>query len=123
VISYRRLRALGASRHVIDAAVRRGDLIRLRRGWYGLPSLDEATRAAARAGGIVTCVSLLAARGVWVVPHRDAPHIAVPAHASGRLIRPGVIRHWTAAAGVADSAHPWDDVVGALRHYALCFGT
>ena len=118
--SYRQLLALGATRRSLDRAVRRGDLLRLRVGWYGLPSVDHATRAAVRAGGVVSCITLLGAKGVWVPPYGGLPHVALPRHASGRFRGQGVIVHWTASEGPRlDGA---DLVPAAIRQASRCFG-
>lgn len=70
------LRAAGASRHAIAAAVRSGTIDRVREGVYCLPRLQPVRRAAVAHGGIVSCVSAAEAAGLWVVEHGGV-HVAV----------------------------------------------
>ncbi|WP_378146071.1 endonuclease domain-containing protein [Cnuibacter sp. UC19_7] len=62
----------------IDAAIRRGDLTRIRKGWVALENADSAAVAAIRAGGRLSCLSLLARSGVWVL-HDDSIHLRTTA--------------------------------------------
>ena len=57
------------ARHITDA-VRAGDLLRLRRGWYALPGTPRAVVEAVRIGGRVTCTSALALEGVFAFESR-----------------------------------------------------
>ena len=116
----RDLLARGASARTLTAAVRRGDVIRPRHGWYALPSLDVATITAVRAGGVVSCVTLLDALGVWVPPRSGPPHIAVPRNAAGRHSTRGMVVHWSGEAAALRSMR--DSVPGALRNVARCCG-
>ncbi|MBT0565994.1 hypothetical protein [Williamsia sp. CHRR-6] len=64
----------------IRAAIRDGHLVRLRRGWYATPEADPDTVAAVRAGGVLACVSALAAHGLWIPPGHDRLHIRFSRH-------------------------------------------
>ena len=96
VASTRQLRSR-VTAATLRAAVQSGAIIRLRRGTYACPHLDEATAHAARIGGALTCVSVLAAAGVWAGSRADQElvHVQVPPTHSGR---PSVARlHWEIA--------------------------
>ncbi|MFJ4223572.1 type IV toxin-antitoxin system AbiEi family antitoxin domain-containing protein [Microbacterium sp. NPDC089695] len=60
------LLSTGMSSHSITAAVRRGTLIRIRRGLYAIAGTPSAIIDAVRIGGRLTCVTLLHAIGVFV---------------------------------------------------------
>lgn len=84
----------GASRHRIEAAVRRGLAVRLRRGWVAVPDADPDVVAAARAGVVLTCVTAAERHGLWVM-RDDSRHVAAPAHA-GHVAVSGAVVHWAA---------------------------
>lgn len=48
---------------------------RIRQGIYGLPSAEPVLRAAAAHGGMLTCVSLLHLKGVWLLDPVREPHV------------------------------------------------
>lgn len=75
------LRAQGLSRREIDAALSRGDIVRLRRGLYCDRHLHPQLARAAKLGGTLTCVSALRLFGVWVPP---AQGLHVRLHADAR---------------------------------------
>jgi very-short-patch-repair endonuclease len=64
--------------HVITTAVRRGELVRLRRGRYGLPSVDEHRREAHRRSAVLSHLSAAAAHGWAVAWPPDQPWVTVP---------------------------------------------
>lgn len=69
---------LGHTQTTIRAAIGRTELIRVRKGWYCLPTLSREYQAAARVGGRLTCVSLAESMGLWIP--KDAArdlHVAV----------------------------------------------
>lgn len=77
---------LGHTSHALTAAVRGGDLVRIRKGHYGLIS-ESAAHAAYRAGGHLAGLSALRALGVWVPRGSHPLEIAVRPNTS-RLRRP-----------------------------------
>jgi len=93
VYATRTLRGRGVTRAQLDRAVRRGDLARVRRGWYAAPGADPALVTAVRAGGRLSCVTLLRRHGAWTLDD-GMVHVRVP---RGREVRPGptVRLHWT----------------------------
>ena len=91
--------AAGASRYAIDAAVERGDLVRVRRGWVAASDADPMLIAAAKKGVVLTCLTQVARLGLWRVDDSHA-HVAAPPHAgrvdvSARVHweRPAIPRH------------------------------
>ena len=51
----------------IASAVKRGTIVRVRRGIYCTPDEHDAVQRAVRIGGALTCVSELRRRGIWVL--------------------------------------------------------
>lgn len=64
------LLARGCTAESLAIAARSGEIVRVRRGLYALPETAHATLQAVRIGGRLTCVSALAAAGVWVEDSR-----------------------------------------------------
>jgi len=111
----RELVALGHAPHSLTEAVRSGQLLRLRKGYYALPELPAAAAAAERVGGTLAGISALEARGVWV-PNRVHPLVvAVPPNAH-HLRSPTNARR---ALGVREVELHWDaEVVHRFPPYA-----
>lgn len=80
VARVRRVTDAGISRHRIDRAVARGDVLRVRKGWLAAPGADAHLVAVARAGVVLTCVTQARRLGLWVLDE-DRPHVAAPPHA------------------------------------------
>ncbi|MBJ7287880.1 MAG: type IV toxin-antitoxin system AbiEi family antitoxin domain-containing protein [Williamsia sp.] len=66
---------LGATESQIRRAVRVGDLVRLRPGWYARSDADPTVVTAVRAGGVLGCVSALRAHGAWIAPGHGGVHV------------------------------------------------
>lgn len=133
VLTLRQLEALGYDQVGRRAAIRAGELERLRNGWFAVPgTADDLTRAV-RLGGKVTCTSGLRLLGLWTMP--DALlHVSVKVNAA-RLRspddrraswvageHPDVRLHWN---GLQVSSHPdspIDDLMPALAHHIVCAG-
>jgi very-short-patch-repair endonuclease len=124
------LRSAGMNNAGIAAAVAGGHLIRARRDHYVTGDVPDAIVRAVRVGGRLTCVSLLALAGVFVLRH-DALHVHMP-HTASRMRSPhdrfrplevkrqrGVRLHWLP---LVDD--PGQDatvsVIDALVHATLC---
>jgi len=87
------LEAAGIRRIQIDAAVREGRLIRVRRGPYCTPDVDRDERRAVTIGGQLACVSELRRRGIWVLgDHRL--HVQVRPNAARLRAHDDVVIHW-----------------------------
>lgn len=107
-----RLQADGHSRHYIRLARARGIVRSVRQDWIATHDAEAELVAAARAGVVLTCVTLARRLGLWVLSG-DVPHVAVAPHAAGR--RPELLRvHW---AEPVVPRHP--DAVEDSLHNAL----
>jgi very-short-patch-repair endonuclease len=88
------LQSQGYTQRQIARAVRDGHLIRVRRGHFVLPGLPAPVLSAAELGTRLDCLSLLAARGVFVL-HTQPLHVQVDPLASRRPHPVGAVRrHW-----------------------------
>ncbi|MBN9153469.1 MAG: DUF559 domain-containing protein [Microbacterium sp.] len=88
------LRAQGCPRRAIEGAVAAGALIRPRKGWVASRDADPEVVAAARIGGVLTCVTQARRLGLWVA-HEQGAHIAAPAHGHVGDAREGTRIHWS----------------------------
>lgn len=86
------LRDAGYGDHAIRRAVREGSLIRVRRSWLVSPRCSPDRRAAATAGGRITCVTAARELGLWI-PEATGTHIAVASTAS-RITGDDLDVHW-----------------------------
>ena len=94
----------GISARMVAQAVGRGDLVRVRRGWYAVA--DTPVVRALRAGGAAGCITGAALHGCWAAADTRL-HVAVLNHArtindpdSGRPLHSAgdrLVVHWTAA--------------------------
>lgn len=117
-LSYAALRSAGVPRRQIDAAVARGALIRVRRGTYVPADCPRPFLLAAREGGRLDCLSLLAASGVFVL-EATATHVQMD-YGSTRIPvrRDGLQRHWRCTTAARDAlAAP---LVEALAQACRC---
>lgn len=117
-LSARTLKAHGLSRRQIEAHVRDGRLLRVRRDRYLPATTPNDVIRAARLGGRVDCVSLLSLLGVFVLNHRDL-HIQVTVGASRLPPRlAGVRCHWRPTDAGSDDVHA--DLIEALAQACRC---
>ena len=95
-MTYAELRRRGASRRQIDEATAGGRLIRVRKGTYISGGCQPAILTAARNGGRLDCVSLLALLKVFVL-HPGAMHVQMD-YGSTRIPARSqqLVRHWRA---------------------------
>ncbi|GAB2640834.1 type IV toxin-antitoxin system AbiEi family antitoxin domain-containing protein [Gordonia jinhuaensis] len=118
VCSVRQLTRAGANRSNIESLVRRGELDRLRHGWYRGRVFDPDVAAAVSAGGALTCVSALRTHGVWVPGSDRTVSGTVHVRTSSRgLDSPRMCRSFGRAPAV-DAALDAPEV--ALRYAAKC---
>lgn len=116
------LRSRGATDADIRAAVRRGVLIRLRRGRYASPDVHPDVARAVAAGGRLTCHSALRLHGVWVLEDRLL-HVAVD-HGAKRTPAAGIRLHWRTPSATPPSS--WgtgsgsDKVLAAIDQLFHC---
>ncbi|MCZ4302544.1 endonuclease domain-containing protein [Microbacterium oxydans] len=71
----------GMTSREVTAAVRAGHLLRPRRNRYARPGIDRTVIEAVRAGGRLTCLSLLQVIGVFVLTNTTL-HVQVPRNSS-----------------------------------------
>jgi very-short-patch-repair endonuclease len=107
VAATRELLARGHTEARIWRAAREGDITRVRKGWYAIPSLHQDILAALRVGGRLACVSAAKLSGLWI-PDEPALHVAVPETAS-RLRTPSNHRQRLAAHPDAGVVVHWSD--------------
>lgn len=101
------LQSGGFSRRLIESRRASGELIRIRRGLYGLPAAAGIFRQALSHNALITCLSAAATYALWTLAepsvfHLSHGHRATPpeALAHGRCLHP---RHpWLPVAGLAD---------------------
>lgn len=118
IASIAHLEVAGFRGDYVRGAWRRGSVVRVRRGWYALPTAHPLLVEAARVGGSLTCISGCALRGSWLPPGA-ALHVAVPNGSrhlknpiDGLPIRgsgPALVVHWSGPSGNTSSF-----VAGAL---------
>ncbi|PKI91495.1 DNA/RNA helicase [Actinomycetales bacterium SN12] len=87
------LRRLGVTTHQLRKARESGLILSVRRGWVALRNADRMLVAAARRGVVLSCITLAARRGLWVLDASE-PHVAAPPHAGHVSVSRGVI-HWS----------------------------
>lgn len=87
----RTLRRVGVSEKSIGRLISEGSLLRPRRGWVALPDVDPLLYEAARAGGVLTCVTRARRLGLWVLA-ADELHLAVDP--GGRAPSTSCRVHW-----------------------------
>lgn len=68
----------GNDQRDLRLAVESGGLVRVRHGWYAIPTADAQVRLAVGAGGSLSCLTVLQRRGVWC-PTIPGIHVR-PAH-------------------------------------------
>ncbi|MDY7542800.1 MULTISPECIES: hypothetical protein [unclassified Cryobacterium] len=84
------LRDRGWGDGVLRGAVLRGEIVRVRKGWYTVPWAPPSAVEAVRIGGRLTGLSALRSYGLWT-PQTRKLHVAVPVAARG-LRQPGDMR-------------------------------
>ena len=89
-----------ATRRSIQAAVRRGELIHVRRDRYLAADANEQFARAVRVGGRLTCLSLLALLGVFVLSNRDL-HV----HVDRGVEPPQVLARRRSSRGAGSTRH------------------
>jgi very-short-patch-repair endonuclease len=112
VASVGQLKRLGFGGPYVRAARRNGAVVRVRRGWYALPSVNPLVVAAATVGGSLTCVSGCQFYGAWLPPDAGL-HVAVPKRSrhlkhplNGLPVvgtAPGLTIHWSGPVGLGAS--------------------
>lgn len=112
------LRHLGVTTHQLRGARERGLIFSVRRGWVALRGADPMLVAAARRGVVLSCITLAARRGLWVLDASE-PHVAAPSHAGHVSVSKGVI-HWSRPLFPRDPDSCEDSLENALVLAARC---
>ena len=87
------LREAGITQHGLRQAIRHGALISVCRGWVARPDCDPMLIAAAKRGVVLSCVTLVARRGLWVSSN-ERVHVAAPPASGHAGASQGVV-HWS----------------------------
>lgn len=119
VASAAQLHTAGVTARDLRKAVADGDVLRVRKGWFALPGTSEAERLAVANGGVLSCVSALAAAGLWVI-RPDGVHIAVRRHTGSVRSRGSVTLHWRRWAGCGTTSASVDGIAASLLHLIMC---
>ncbi|MFS0712853.1 DUF559 domain-containing protein [Microbacterium sp. 2P01SA-2] len=113
--------AAGFPVRVIRDAVAAGGLRMVRRAWCASAGAPADLRAAASAGGRLSCVSLARRRGWWV-PDGIPPqhHVHLLPHASSPGVDTDCVAHWTRPLCPVARTDLQAGVEDALGHIAQC---
>ncbi|GAA2039032.1 type IV toxin-antitoxin system AbiEi family antitoxin domain-containing protein [Agromyces tropicus] len=113
------LRARGADARTIRRAVAVGEVVRVRPGVFACPSLPAPVMAALRHGGVLGCVSVARAHGLWVLPLDHIVHVSLPPHGHARPHAGcACVQHWNDLGPARTSV----DLVDALLQIRTCLG-
>lgn len=112
------LRRAGVTEHALRQARETGLIRSVRRGWVALRGADPMLVAAARRGVVLSCVTLAARKGLWVLDS-GTPHVAAPAKSGRAAVERGVI-HWSAPVFPRDPDLCEDSIENALVLVARC---
>lgn len=110
----------GVSQHQLERTTRRGEIHRVRRGWYAGASAPDAVVRAVRAGGALTSTSAARLFGLWVPPD-DRLHVSLARNSMGALPRMAgddVCVHWRREAG--PTVRAVEPLVEVLRQAVEC---
>ncbi|WP_435743477.1 endonuclease domain-containing protein [Microbacterium sp. PMB16] len=117
VVPVATLRVAGITRHVVNRAVERNELVRVRRGWLALPDADPMLVAAAKTGVVLTCMTQAHRLGLWVLSD-GSTHVAARPHAGHVAVRARV--HWEEPAIPRPPGLLADPVENVLAIVARC---
>nr|WP_223622958.1 DUF559 domain-containing protein [Microbacterium sp. EST19A] len=106
------------SDHALRRARERGLIFSVCRGWVALREADAMLVAAARRGVVLSCVTLAARRGLWVLDD-SGPHLAAPSTSGHASSARGVV-HWSKPIFPRDPDSCEDSLENALVILARC---
>ncbi|MGX1793324.1 DUF559 domain-containing protein [Microbacterium sp. NPDC055312] len=112
------VRAAGYSAWTVRAAIDAGTLARVRRSWLVSADCTPQRRAAAQAGGRITCVTAAREKGFWT-PDAEKTHVAVAPTAS-RHARDGLQVHWAQGPLPVAPFSTEEPLLNVLFHVARC---
>lgn len=119
VVRVARLNEAGIGRRSIDAAVRSGGLVRVRRGWIATHDADQVLVAAARAGVVVTCISQASRLGLWVHDAGEKFHVGADPKSVGHKPKAACV-HWFVPVVPRDPDALEDPIENVLAAVASC---
>lgn len=105
------------SRRTLDAAVRGGSLVRLRRGVYADAGTCDVVRRAAYCGGAPACISAARHEKLWVLSGTEPLHVAL--RPDGHCRAGEVVPHWDR---VGSGAFGFPRLREVLRQILRCCG-
>lgn len=108
---------LGWSKHKIAAAVARGSLVRIRRGWVARPNADPLVLEAARFGVLIGCVTQAERLGLWRGAGAEARFCA---RSGGAKLRPAGVMHWATPLVPREVEAIEDSIENVLNTVAHC---
>ncbi len=118
VARVRTLTRLGVSAYELRRERERGRIRSICRGWVALAGADAMLVTAARRGVVLSCITLAARRGLWVLDDSE-PHVAAPPHSGHAGAGRGVV-HWSAPVFPRDPDLREDSLENALILIAGC---
>lgn len=118
VARIRTLQRAGVSSHALRRAREQGEVFSVCRGWVALRDADRMLVAAARRGVVLTCVTLAARKGLWVLSD-PLPHLAAPSTSGHASAARGII-HWSKPVFPRDADCCEDSLENALVLLSVC---
>lgn len=112
------LTRLGHRRRALDRAICEGEILRVARGWIGVPDADPMLVNAARRGVVLTCVTQARRLGLWVLDDSGL-HVGAPSHA-GHVTLPRATVHWGQPVVPRHPDHLEDSIENVLAIVAHC---
>lgn len=109
----------GISGRQAGAAVRRGEIVRLRNGWFALPTADAAVASAVHIGGQLTATSRLAKLGLWLMPD-ERLHVSVASDATRLRDATTACVHWRDLPWDPVRTSPLDSVMSSIARLIEC---
>lgn len=111
----------GVSARRAGAAVRRGELVRLRNGWFALPTADDDVKRVVHIGGQLTAASRLAKLGLWTMPD-ERLHVSVASDATRLRDAHTACLHWRDLPWDPPRNKPVDSVMSSIARLIECSG-
>lgn len=112
------LQRLGVSAYALRRARERGRIFSVCRGWVAAATADRMLVAAAKRGVVLSCVTLAARKGLWVLDASE-PHVAAPPNSGHAKTKRGVV-HWNIPVVPRDPEMCEDSIENALVLVARC---
>lgn len=120
------LQASGLTRYAIQASLRFGKVVRVRRDWVALPGCSPALRRAVEIGARLSCLSAAEHLGLWTIADGRF-HVAAPPSASRLLLTPtpagersAEVVHWSKPAVHVSARTVIDPLENVLIAVARC---